>query len=515
MSKSYDLGKEIGEYDAEENQASDILAGYLALYEKNVDLHDYARGYIFGSKMGQAQVKVEIARIKQYERGEGCEHSEYGSARENPYFKQRDLIEPGETRVSYSGGGSYKDMVPLDLPDEELLDLKENDPDAWQEIWDNNEAAREAFVKYFKGMEGWQTDYYLDGDGAGHYLEAVHGELGAMDASQVWTKHDEDLEELQKDLVEETGLADDFIHDQMMEHLLDTEAYEEGAAKGDEYRMPSSATAGLYVGDSEEQVESLKYNDVLEAIVEKLSDAELASVVCEADLEYAFERRTRAKFDHAAARDGEDPDFGAAIRKELQEHGVTYGIHIPVWVYVTLSMEKLKAIVLEVVEPYLEGTKKLPTKTPADDNKVYTFRDGFYVAELPASALRQEGRELGICVGSHGYPEKVRSGRTKIFSLRTAAGRPKFTIEADMMHGMSDPVAIRQVKGKGNRLPGFDAGGGGTFKADEVAKLAEFIRSLGIDPAGVNDMKPAMRALTDGKKTNPFPKSRRHCGFCR
>jgi hypothetical protein len=339
--------------------------------------------------------------------------------RKNPIHKQRDLF-GGETSVSREGKISAG-SVPLDLSEDEFADLKETDEDLWQRIWDNNEPAREKFKQYFKGQEEWEAEYYKDGDGAGHCFETLHTDLGAMDTNTIWRENDEDLDELQRVLVEETGLADDFIHDQMMEHVNDTEAYDERTAEGDEYYAPHGSTVALHVGETERQIDALKYEVGLAEIVERLSDAELSSVVVESDLDNLFVGRGLRNQDHWAAvqriRRG-DPDaaLGAMARETLEKDGVTITVSVDVWVYLTLDADKLRAIILEAIEPYLEGTKKLPktVRGPETDNVVYRFPDGFYVADLPAPALKAEGRELGTCVGSHGYPERVRAGSTKI-----------------------------------------------------------------------------------------------------
>jgi hypothetical protein len=115
-----------------------------------------------------------------------------------------------------------------------------------------------------------------------------------------------------------------------------------------------------------------------------------------------------------------------------------------------------------------------------------------------------------------GYVRAVREGRTKILSLRTPAGRPKFTIEA---HVDKDGTiqGIEQVKGKANRLPGWDLGreGKGNMKVDEVEKVVELMEVLDIDPEEVEDLEPAVKALKGlppGPSRNPLDE---HCGFCR
>jgi hypothetical protein len=154
---------------------------------------------------------------------------------------------------------------------------------------------------------------------------------------------------------------------------------------------------------------------------------------------------------------------------------------------------------------------------PPEERVVYRFDDGSYVQRLTAAELPDEGRKMGMCVGraDMGYLSAVRRGVTAILSLRTKAGRPKFTFEVEMRRG--EPTHIIQIKGKANRLPGWDLGkaGSGEMKLDEVQKVVEFVRSYGFDPDNIMDLQPAMERLRQlPPKQNPRRRARVHCGFC-
>ncbi len=124
---------------------------------------------------------------------------------------------------------------------------------------------------------------------------------------------------------------------------------------------------------------------------------------------------------------------------------------------------------------------------PETDDIVYAFtggqdtvagpdNKGWYVAELTPPELRAEGATLGHCIGTerHGHPEMLRNKETRVFSLRAPqSGKPKFTIEVARHNG-----DVREVKGKANRLPGFEAGKSEMTKPGEVRAVVEFLMWL-------------------------------------
>jgi hypothetical protein len=84
--------------------------------------------------------------------------------------------------------------------------------------------------------------------------------------------------------------------------------------------------------------------------------------------------------------------------------------------------------------------------------------------KLRPSDLRLEGALMRHCVGDSGmgYIRAVKDGEVEIWSLRSRANKPRFTLEVD--GSFYDVVprpefargeAIKQLKGKANRLPGF------------------------------------------------------------
>ena len=133
---------------------------------------------------------------------------------------------------------------------------------------------------------------------------------------------------------------------------------------------------------------------------------------------------------------------------------------------------------------------------------------GLYVAELGHGDLRDESKELGHCIGNpdHGHPQLLKSGTTKVYSIRTESGRSKFSVEQfikDGVHpqqGRTTAGTITEVKGKpSNRLPGFDPGSTDLTKPDEVRLVVEFlVKHLGLTPSQVeatSDIRGGVKAM--------------------
>lgn len=156
-----------------------------------------------------------------------------------------------------------------------------------------------------------------------------------------------------------------------------------------------------------------------------------------------------------------------------------------------------------------------------EDNVVYRFcgtndciggasARNMYVVSLQPKQLRAEGSALILCVGNPAMPygRDLRAGRIEIFSIRTESGRPKFTIDRDVASG-----EIGQIKGKLNRLPGYEPHKYNLSKPDEVRLVVEFLVSLGLsadDIRGIPDIAPGVQAMIDAGN-DPFspPPTRR------
>ena len=140
--------------------------------------------------------------------------------------------------------------------------------------------------------------------------------------------------------------------------------------------------------------------------------------------------------------------------------------------------------------------------------------------KLRPADLRLEGIRMGHCVGEKGmgYIKALKDGEIEVWSLRSRDNKPRFTLEVDAdfyrAEGMTRSVpgsdylksvagehraaAIKQLKGKGNRTPGYADSHerGGVRFPDEVVFWVSALLRLGVDPRHVDDL-PAYREFAD------------------
>lgn len=107
---------------------------------------------------------------------------------------------------------------------------------------------------------------------------------------------------------------------------------------------------------------------------------------------------------------------------------------------------------------------------------------------LVPSELRFEGMQMRHCVGDKGmgYIRAVREGDIEIWSLRSANGKPRFTLEVEPRGDLAP--RIRQLKGKANRTPGYaSAREDRIVFPEEVILWWHLLEQLGIPREEVND----------------------------
>jgi hypothetical protein len=76
---------------------------------------------------------------------------------------------------------------------------------------------------------------------------------------------------------------------------------------------------------------------------------------------------------------------------------------------------------------------------------IHTYSDGYKILQLlTPTALDYESEHMGHCVGKGGYDERVKSGKTKIYSLRDNKNIPHATME------VTNNI-LEQIKGKQNQ----------------------------------------------------------------
>lgn len=144
----------------------------------------------------------------------------------------------------------------------------------------------------------------------------------------------------------------------------------------------------------------------------------------------------------------------------------------------------------------------------------------WHLVKLKPFHLPAEGRRMRHCVGDSGmgYIDAVAVGEVEIWSLRNRNGKPRFTLEvdADKFHhperyiqpGDLDAVqaedlytsiradAVKQLKGKGNRTPGYAQYRDKDVRFEDEVKLWMWLFDdvLKVDAEMVDDF-PALRVL--------------------
>lgn len=162
-----------------------------------------------------------------------------------------------------------------------------------------------------------------------------------------------------------------------------------------------------------------------------------------------------------------------------------------------------------VLEDYLSGIKRITESFYETD-----WLEGrkAYLHNLSVADLRAEGTDMRHCVGdpAMGYAKAVATDEIQIWSLRLDNGKRLFTFEVDISYWDQDneeqkATAISQIKGKGNRLPGFvdKDKTGGLQRPHEVELLYTLLSDLGVRPELVKDLQPGIDALQQKPRKNP------------
>lgn len=188
---------------------------------------------------------------------------------------------------------------------------------------------------------------------------------------------------------------------------------------------------------------------------------------------------------------------------------------------------RIDSMIDEAEENISDKIEQLDERGPSTDNIIYRVKHerfpGYYVANLPASALQNESKDMGHCVGNpeQGYIGQVHLGQTQIWSLRKPLGASLLTFEIDLMQGK--PVGVDQIKGKGNRYPGFaNKADQKLNKPKEVEVCVEILEHFGLRPNAVEDLLPGLTQLEQLQNEQPQQPAQQasfaqevHCGFCR
>ena len=403
--------------------------------------------------------------------------------RRNPYVgkPQPDLFE-GESRV-------YKRVDELD--EDEMRDMARDDftDDEWEEVPDDvqewiykndpdSQSRIEALVNLFVNQFLWATQpEYIDSGDYEHDHDYFWGEYSKDEMLRAFNNNVGDWFSSLYEEMEALGLSTEQVDDMLAgeegilrdysNYDIDVDGYADGV-------YSPEIIKSIYIEGSEIEplVEDMHPDEIDIAIERIKSDTD--SVVC-LDTRDLYNKRSYRWWDY----EQNDIDTGY------------YANLIP-------DRDRIESALREATE----GMEVVPSEpaSPPEERVVKRFADGFYVQDLDAAELPEEGKRMGLCVGDPGmgYISAVLRKETKIWSLRTPAGKPKLTIELEI-NSRGEPIAIHQVKGRGNRIAGYPAGGG-KFKPDEVAKLIDVFGEHGFtveDLKAVSDMRRAIQEMYD------------------
>ncbi len=424
------------------------------------------------------------------------------------------------------------------LDDEQREALVENDPDAQKRIEEVVEYFVDAYESAMEPDEDYILQSFKDNDYLSQWLNEKADEL--VDYAREHG-HGDEIDSIVAEHAE-AGYTEEQVERAIDEAMRETDVYD--ASVGDEYNRAffkdMVSHGSLYVD--------------VEGVYKTTSQ------MSEIELKLAIDQINSATDDVYQSRWGSDRGMTPATLQKKNHYferdfeAYAYVDCEPNWSQISAAVEKI----LEDVEP--EGDEvaddstsgaERPKEPPLEDRIVYKWKDGFFVLELTPKEMVAEGapylcpehgpfyppgelfaskktwpcprcsvespysdESLHMCIGSTSQPflRAVRKGTGKAWSLRTPSGKKKIAIFADL--GRDGNIRrIDQARGFGNRFPGFEAskrGGSGLegkFKMDEVAKVAEFISSLGptIDPGYVNDLtfglkKIAQKAIVENNQ---------------
>ena len=334
------------------------------------------------------------------------------------------------------------------------------------------------FMDYFRDNAEWQTEYETtEGGSAEHITDAFQSDL-EYNVDDYVAQAFEQIKE------EDPELAEKVSEDVLKEILEDPEMYDLNTEGGD----PLWTYALHEIRDTPE---GWYYNETLKELLGQMTEADFDRAIREMEnnepyFSFSFSSYERRRGPELFTK--EDMESSFEVRWSTD---VVVGAHFR-WEEIVAALRErvdysalAETDVLDIVYRY-SGT---------NDSVGGASAKGMFVAALKPHQLRAESAAGGICVGNrkYHYYDALKAGRIRIYSIRTEVGKFKFTIEESVGN-----TSIVQVKGKANRLPGFEPGKTELSKADEVRLVTEFLLHLGYTPEEieyVSDVRPGVLAL--------------------
>ena len=372
------------------------------------------------------------------------------------------------------------------------------------DLYQASEALREKtiedFVKYWSGLAQGDLEYIETGDG--------HENMVDWFQQNLYSNVDKYVSKVMEFLEEDEYPKFEQVTDEMLKEVLsDPSNYKFDFDKsGSYYRRDGDRVLWRNdVGSQEHQHDGVEYHEYLAEILRPMGESDIEAAVRQLGNSSPY-----VSFGGSWGRKKVDKEY-------FTSGSIDYSVNeCEDWRFE--ASPDMDAITSALDEALGDDDAKTPIEA---DNVVYKFSGtndtvagasgrGMYVAALRPNQLGKEGANLGICVGRKDMPycRNLKAGEIRIFSVRTEAGKPKFTIE----EAVSGPV-IKQVKGKANRVPGFESGSSQFSKPDEVRLVVEFLLHRGYTPEKIRtsrDIAPGVKAMED-MGNDPFspPKSKK------
>jgi len=345
------------------------------------------------------------------------------------------------------------------------------------------------FIDYWKSEGEFALESETSGDGLENYVDYFQQKMERGSSTLLTDKY---IEEVRKELNTQYDQASLVTTEMLKEALADTDIYtatihKDGYSGGfDKYLIGAVETSN---GNASEELKEVMASMTADDFKKAISELEGESPYIRLSL--------RGKPQTAAEYVKAFTDYEVTIRITESEDW---------WISFDPNYDKLIKLLqpsVNEVEPEGAEDKIVHTYSGTNDTVAGASSKGMYVVALRVGQLKEEGKNLGICIGRDDMPycRQLRDGEIRVYSIRTSSGKPKFTIEEDV----EGPV-ISQVKGNSNRTPGFAADTSSFTKADEVRLVTEFLMTLGYSPEQIEkirDMAPGIRAFKDSGQ-DPF-----------
>lgn len=123
---------------------------------------------------------------------------------------------------------------------------------------------------------------------------------------------------------------------------------------------------------------------------------------------------------------------------------------------------------------------------------------------VPAD-LPLEGARMRHCVGDKGmgYIQALSDGTIEVWSLRSRANKPRFTLEIDPD---TEPITVQQLKGKANRTPGHASANDAAIRFPGEVLFWESVLTdfLGVDPKDVDDFDAVRETRLSANPSRSF-----------